>query len=348
MTRLMDMPALHPSERPAPRWPVLATVGLCALAVVLLSALGVRAVLFGLVPQPPVLAPPAPVARLAPIAVSLDRLPSAARAIASPAAGTTGTAELPPIPAAAQALPPRADTGVAAARPFSTAAMAPVDRGRALECLSAAIYYEAASEPDEGQRAVAQVVLNRVRHPAFPATVCGVVYQGSERAGCQFSFACDGAMARVPSRSGWARATRVAAAALAGSVYAPVGLATHYHTYAVTPAWNRTLVMTDAVGAHFFHRWKGYWGTAAAFVQRYRGGEPVPGPHRRIATPAVMALSAPVPITVPGAAQPADALPVPPSPVQPAHAASGEPVTPAALPESRVLDRWKDSGRPLQ
>jgi hypothetical protein len=98
------------------------------------------------------------------------------------------------------------------------------DRWRALQCLTAAIYYEAASEPDGGQRAVAQVVLNRVAHPAYPKTVCGVVYQGSERPSCQFSFACDGSMARVPMRVFWDRARRVAADALAGYVYAPVAL----------------------------------------------------------------------------------------------------------------------------
>ena len=337
----MDAPALHPSERPAPRWPALAGVMLCALAVVLLAAFGVRAALAELVPQPPVLVAPAPLARLEPIPVRLDRV-AGVPAIASPAAGTTGTAELPPVPVTAVPLPV-GDTSVTAARAFAIAAQAPLDRARALECLTAAVYYEAASEPDAGQRAVAQVVLNRVRHPAFPATVCGVVYQGSERAGCQFSFACDGAMARIPSRSGWARAARAAAAALGGYVYAPVGLATHYHTYAVTPAWNRTLVMTDAVGAHFFHRWKGYWGTAAAFVQRYRGGEPVPGPHARIVAPPVsvpaltIASVAPVP--------PAPVVPTPVAQVQPAHAASGAAV---ALPESQVLDRWRDSGKPLR
>jgi len=257
---------------------------------------------------------------------------------ASPAIGTTGTAELPPEPAAIPA-PVQFDTSITAAQPFSTARATALDRGRALECLTAAIYYEAASEPDDGQRAVAQVVLNRARHPAFPGTVCGVVYQGSERtSGCQFSFACDGAMARIPSRSGWSRALRNASAALAGQVFAPVGLATHYHTYAVTPAWNRALVMTDAIGAHFFHRWKGYWGTASAFHQAYRGGEPLPGPHPRktIAAP-VMAL----------AAAPAVAIPVTPiTQVQPAHENSGTATT--AAPESQILDRWKDSGKPLR
>jgi len=94
-----------------------------------------------------------------------------------------------------------------------------IDRSRALTCLTAAIYYEAASEPDDGQRAVAQVVLNRVAHPSYPNTVCGVVYQGSERdTGCQFTFTCDGALARKPSRYFWDRAEKVAREALAGYV----------------------------------------------------------------------------------------------------------------------------------
>ncbi|MDZ7587989.1 MAG: cell wall hydrolase [Parasphingorhabdus sp.] len=91
-----------------------------------------------------------------------------------------------------------------------------------LQCLTQAVYYEAASEPDAGQRAVAQVVLNRVRHPAYPRTVCGVVYQGSERrTGCQFTFTCDGSLRRTPSAFFWERARRVAADALAGRIGSP-------------------------------------------------------------------------------------------------------------------------------
>ena len=278
----------------------------------------------------------AAVARLLPTpaveAAFVGALPSA-----SPAVGTTGTIALPPEPVA-----PLPFVSTSAARAFDMGRSSGTDRGRALDCLATAIYYEAASEPDDGQRAVAQVVLNRVRHSAFPNTVCGVVYQGSEKAGCQFSFACDGAMTRLPSRTGLARATRIAAAALGGYVFAPVGLATHYHTYAVTPAWNRTLVMTDAIGAHFFHRWKGYWGTAAAFTRGYRGGEPVPGPHARIAPPVVPI----APVTpVIAAAAPAPKITAP-AVIQTAHLDSGTPAGP--LPESQSLDRWKDSGKPLR
>jgi spore germination cell wall hydrolase CwlJ-like protein len=263
---------------------------------------------------------------------------------AAPAAGVTGTIALPPLPKVAQEA--GFHSALTAAPPFAGERASPTDRARALECLTAAIHYEAASEPDAGQRAVAQVVLNRVRHPAFPATVCGVVYQGSERRGCQFSFACDGSLARVPSRSAWARAAANAAAALAGGVYAPVGLATHYHTYAVRPVWNRSLVMTDVVGAHFFHRWKGWWGTAAAFRQGYHGGEPVPGPHAPVVQPLQTASAVPV-----------MAMPVEPpserSEAPDAVTGSGVPLAAATAedrlpPASEILDRWKDSGKPLR
>lgn len=160
------------------------------------------------------------------------------------------------------------------------------DRWRALQCLTAAIYYEAASEPDAGQRAVAQVVLNRVAHPAWPNTVCGVVYQGSERPSCQFSFACDGSLARKPMKAFWDRARRVASDALAGYVYAPVGLATHYHTTAVHPYWAPSLTFLGTIGAHRFYRWAGNAGKPAAFTARYAGGEPMAAPHPRTWTPA--------------------------------------------------------------
>ena len=273
---------------------------------------------------------------------------------AAPAAGVTGTIDLPdlPIPAGVAL-----DSGVVPARPFSMAGASAIDRDRARQCLTAAIYYEAASEPDAGQQAVAQVILNRARHPAFPGTVCGVVYQGSEHAGCQFSFACDGAMARVPARAAWVRAARAAGMALAGYVYAPVGLATHYHTYAVTPAWNRSLVMTDVVGAHFFHRWKGYWGTSAAFNQRYAGGEPVPGPHREIQplappTPEMIAAAGAAAVAAASAGETAAVTPSAPVAVAKASPVPSKPaaaiVTDMLPPESQILDRWKDSGKPLK
>jgi Cell Wall Hydrolase len=161
-----------------------------------------------------------------------------------------------------------------AARPFSFAAAGVESRDRALECLTSAIYYEAGEEPLAGQQAVAQVVLNRVRHPAFPASVCGVIYQGSTRpTGCQFTFTCDGSLARAPERSSWNRAREVAKAALAGFVQPTVGNATHYHANYVAPYWAPTLAKAAAIGAHIFYRWSGGWGRPVAFTQRYSGRE---------------------------------------------------------------------------
>jgi Cell Wall Hydrolase len=174
----------------------------------------------------------------------------------------------------------RFDTGPAVSA-FAFRGNTATDSMRSQLCLAAAIYYEAASESDDGQRAVAQVVLNRARHPAYPNTVCDVVYQGTERGDrlCQFSFACDGSMARLPSREGWARASRIARAALAGYVFPNVGAATHYHTLAVNPYWNKSLTPVNIIGAHIFYRWVGAAGRPGAFFARYSGREPNPGPR---------------------------------------------------------------------
>jgi spore germination cell wall hydrolase CwlJ-like protein len=148
-------------------------------------------------------------------------------------------------------------------------------RTQALECLASAVYYEAGNQDADGERAVAQVVLNRVRHPAFPNSVCGVVYQGSTRpTGCQFTFTCDGSLTREPDADGWRRAYKVAEEALSGAVYAPVGWATHYHADYVVPTWASSMAKDAIVGAHIFYRWPGSWGQPAGFVQAYAGREP--------------------------------------------------------------------------
>jgi Cell Wall Hydrolase len=171
------------------------------------------------------------------------------------------------------------------ARPFVMSAKGP-DYARALRCLTDAIYFEAATESDSGQRAVAQVILNRMRHPTYPSNVCGVVYQGSERnTGCQFSYACDGSYARTPSRFHWDRAQRVAISALAGYVHAPVGMATHYHTVNIYPYWAPSLHFLGTIGAHRFYRWKGSAGRPSAFFRSYAGNEPYPGPKPKAFTP---------------------------------------------------------------
>ena len=206
------------------------------------------------------------------------------------AALATGEAALPqPPPLLVRALPaedalslnaaiPLAGGPNPAARPFVLAGADAASRERALDCLTSAVYYEAGTESTEGQKAVAQVVLNRVRHPAFPSNVCGVVYEGSTReTGCQFTFTCDGSLARRPTESGWARARKVAEAALNGAVYAPAGHATHYHANYVVPYWASSLAKNAVVGTHIFYRWAGGWGRPAAFTMRYAGREPDSG-----------------------------------------------------------------------
>ncbi|MEZ0494796.1 cell wall hydrolase [Sphingomonas sp. IW22] len=154
---------------------------------------------------------------------------------------------------------------------------------RATDCLTAGVLYEAGDDP-VGQRPVAQVILNRLRHPAFPKTICEVVFQGSERqTGCQFTFTCDGALARRYSDAAWRRARDVATAALTGRVEKAVGMATHYHTDWVVPYWSASLDKVSEVHSHLFFRWTGWWGTPPAFRGRYRAAEPLIAKLRGIA-----------------------------------------------------------------
>ena len=130
----------------------------------------------------------------------------------------------------------------------------PAAREQATDCLATAALYEAGDD-DRGQRAVMQVVLNRLRNPAFPKTVCGVVYQGASRlTGCQFSFTCDGSRWRRRQREGWAGARRRATRALGGAIFRPVGNATHYHADWVFPNWAASLVKVAQIRTHIFYR----------------------------------------------------------------------------------------------
>ena len=193
--------------------------------------------------------------------------------------------ELPPVePVEIQSLSPEDARAYNASIPFSTdpnPAARPfrligeaASRARAIDCLAAAVIYEAGDDAS-GERAVAQVVLNRARHPAFPKTICGVVFQGSERStGCQFTFTCDGAMVRAVNDVAWKRARDIADAALAGRVDRRVGQATHYHTDWVVPYWSASLDKITEIHTHLFFRWTGWWGTPPAFNGHYGGVEP--------------------------------------------------------------------------
>lgn len=236
-------------------------------------------------------------------------LVAASMYFSAPEAGRTGlgkkqpgrsiVASLPP-PDLLRPISPEEALKENAERAFSTRADSPAtgfrlktdmaSSGRAQECLAQAVYYEAATEGADGQRAVAQIVLNRMRHPGYPASVCGVVYQGSERStGCQFSFTCDGSLARIPSAWAWKQANNIARAALRGAVFAPVGHASHYHADYVLPYWADSLDKVAQIGRHIFYRFKGSLGSARAFSQSHKGSEPA------IPTPAPLVLTADLP-----------------------------------------------------
>lgn len=225
-------------------------------------------------------------------------VPGSSYAALSPQRGASSLVEAPatgvlPLPAgapSAASIGPAADVArvINAAIPLAPQGSAPampllvnsstggtLNRERAIDCLAAAGYYEAGTRPAD-QRAVMQVVLNRVRHNAFPHSVCGVVFQGAERrTGCQFTFTCDGAMARrQPSPAAWQQARLVALGMLSGRTEPLVGHATHFHTDWVHPVWSGEMQKIAAVDTHLFFRWRGRAGEPTAFKPRYSGTEP--------------------------------------------------------------------------
>ncbi len=153
-------------------------------------------------------------------------------------------------------------------------ARAAAAHGTDANCLAQAVYYEARGESVSGQAAVAQVVLNRVRHPAFPKTVCGVVFQKSGQ-GCQFSFACNGSMHSGMEPGAWRRAEQVAQRALSGAVMADVGEATQFQA-ARAGGWANGLLKVAQIGEHVFFRFGGHQGSAGMFHDR---AEPSTAPH---------------------------------------------------------------------
>jgi hypothetical protein len=157
----------------------------------------------------------------------------------------------------------------------------PIALAHDVDCLTAAVYYEARGEPREGQAAVAQVVLNRVRDAGFPKSVCGVVYQGLASHECQFTFACDGSTDARREPAAWDRAREVAGDALAGYVVNAVGGATHYHVADLGEIWGGQMVRIAQIGQHVFYR-RGHHGAASALTiaqgPASQAGEPAAAP----------------------------------------------------------------------
>jgi spore germination cell wall hydrolase CwlJ-like protein len=202
---------------------------------------------------------------------------------AAPAGAATITVDLPKVGASVPTQEMLEAEGrsilINAAMPFASAAPHPAspfvmtgsaeDQELAQRCMTQAIYYEAGYEPLTGRRAVAQVVLNRVRSSSFPNSICGVIYQGAGSATCQFTFVCTNDLSRQPTTAAWREADLIARAALSGYVEQSVGEATHYHANYVAPAWAPTLSKVAAIGTHIFYEWPR--GSQRTFTQRYAG-----------------------------------------------------------------------------
>lgn len=209
--------------------------------------------------------------RLAAAALADGSTPSVPRAVAlsstTPAPADSTPIEIAAAPVSAPLISSRLDRGqksgvTTAARsdsgekPRYADLIDPDHLAREQRCLAEAVYFEARSEPAEGQAAVAQVVLNRVKSGLYPASVCGVVYQNRNRhLACQFTFACEGKSLRIADGESWQNASRVAQEVMEGKTYlADVGAATHYHADYVRPRWARRLKKMDVIGRHIFYR----------------------------------------------------------------------------------------------
>ncbi len=257
-----------------------------------------------------------------------------ARAIPVPIPEPMAVAALTPDQArASNAKVPVVSGAVEPARPFAYVGL-PADREAAQTCLAVAAYYEAGDDA-VGEQAVAQVVLNRVRHPAFPKTVCGVVFAGAGRqTGCQFTFTCDGSLGRAPPAAAWTRAREIADAALSGFVARSVGLATYYHADWVVPYWRDTLDKVATVHSQIFYRWRGGWGRSGAFVGRPASPEQL--------DPRIFALAGPAAtVALPGSD--ADMGEASPSPPRTSLAIAGVPS--AALMGAIVRLKDDDAGQ---
>ncbi len=179
---------------------------------------------------------------------------------------------------------------------------------RERRCLATAIYFEARGEPLQGQVAVAQVILNRVRSPLFPETICGVVYQGQNQKGCQFSFACDGKTDIPRNDAQWAQAQDISRQITAGELWLPeVGYSTFYHANYVSPRWAGSMSKIDKIGRHIFYKKRN---EQPYIVEASNGSRPAVEPETESSmfslTPALSLVSAVTP--GPSASNPAMSL----------------------------------------
>jgi spore germination cell wall hydrolase CwlJ-like protein len=187
-------------------------------------------------------------------------------ASAAPAVSLAQRQPTPVVPIVAASPASLVRSAASVARPFHLTTDSATAPARDVDCLTDAVYYEARGESPAGQAAIAQVVLNRVRHPAYPKSVCGVVYQGARQGSCQFSFACNGALDSEREPEAWRRAKTVAERALAGFVMPVVGDATSFHVATARPDWGANMMRVAQIGLHIFYRFGGHAGAPSRFL----------------------------------------------------------------------------------
>jgi spore germination cell wall hydrolase CwlJ-like protein len=215
---------------------------------------------------------------------------------------------------------------------------------RDLECLTEAVYFESRGQPLAGQQAVAQVVLNRTRHPAYPKSVCAVTYQGRERRSCQFSYACHPRAMRRES-SDYRIAREVAEAALNGSMRDVVGTAVSFHATRVRPGWGG-MIRVSTIGDHVFYKFAGAKGASSTFASAPQPSRAdnvgslgsalmaaVQRPMHRVSTTPVVKTATPPPAPLLGFGPDKTTAVAATSPtVAPAHVAPVAPVAAPAMP----------------
>jgi len=141
-----------------------------------------------------------------------------------------------------------------AARPAADAVMTQLLAEH--KCLSEVLYYEARGEGAGGQKAIAEVVFHRMNHGDYGHSICAVVYEGSGRSGCQFSFTCNGEARRPKQAAAWRESEKLAAQILTGQVALKnaTGGALNFHAVSVSPDWADTMSRTTQIGNHIFYR----------------------------------------------------------------------------------------------
>ena len=124
----------------------------------------------------------------------------------------------------------------------------------ALMCMALNIFFEARSEPIQGQIAVAEVTLNRVASDDYPNTICEVVLQQNSQ-GCQFSWWCDGKSDSPKEHNSFQTSKSLARLMIDDGQYISVvgKNATHYHTDDIKPYWSDDMVKVEQVGKHIFY-----------------------------------------------------------------------------------------------